>query len=316
MGIKKTEGVPAKLLRLIPPSLVFLIFVLIPILPAPPAFGEEIVIVSIDFKGYEDILKGFKSTCNTGVKEYSLGDYRKQAIIETVLKSKPKLILTVGYDALKSVWEIEDIPIISVMTLDLKRMVPEGRAVTGVDMTLPPAKQLDELRLVLPEAKRVGVIYSQSETGHMVEEAESAASSKGLILVSRPVKKPQDAISAIDDLGDEIDVLWLLPDITILNYEVVKYIMLFSYKNGIPIYAFSEKYVKNSALLAFGIDLHGIGVQAGGMANMVLSGMDIGEIPIEHAEKGELFLNLSTARKLKVTIPKDAIKRAKKVYGG
>lgn len=82
-----------------------------------------------------------------------------------------------------------------------------------------------------------------------------------------------------------------------------------------PLYAFSDKYLKKSALVGLGIDTKDIGAQAGEMANRILSGEDATRMPVAHARKGELFLNVHTARKLGVELPEEALKRIDKVFG-
>jgi putative ABC transport system substrate-binding protein len=159
------------------------------------------------------------------------------------------------------------------------------------------------------------VVYNPEETGYLVREAEEAAPALGLTIVGRRASSPGEVVAALEGLRGQIDALWMLPDVTILNFEIIKYMMLFEYENAIPLYAFSDKYLKNSALVGLGIDAGDMGAQAGEMANRILSGADVADMPVAHARRGELFLNVSTARKLGVELPDEALERASKVFG-
>jgi putative ABC transport system substrate-binding protein len=277
------------------------------------AYGEEVVLVrDSDFKVHGEALEGFRSGFGAPMAELDVGD---KFLTEEIRRLKPRLIVAVGYDALSRVREIKDIPVVFFMALNAQNIV-EGRGnITGVDIALPVERQLEEIRTVLPRARRIGVVYDPRETGYLFEEAVSAASESGLSLVGRPVERSEEVIPAVNSLLGRMDVLWMFPDITVINYETVKYMMFFSYENKVPIYAFSEKYVKNSALMATGIDVYDIGRQAAEMAIRVLNGEAPEGIPIDHPRKVPLFLNMRTADKLGVTVPEEAIEEASKIYG-
>lgn len=277
------------------------------------ACAEEVVVVrDSDFKVHSEALEGFRSEFGFRTADLDADD---EFLVEDIRRLGPRLIVALGYDALFRVKEIKDIPVVFFMALNAQNIVEGGGNITGVDISLPVARQLEEIEMVLPRARRIGVVYDPRETGYLFEEAASAASKRGLSLVGRRVYRTEEVIPAVNGLLGRIDVLWMFPDITVINYETVKYMMFFSYKNKVPIYAFSEKYVKNSALMATGIDVYDIGRQAGEMARRILEGEAPDAIPIAHPRKVPLFLNLRTADKLGVRVPDEAVREASKIYG-
>ena len=94
----------------------------------------------------------------------------------------------------------------------------------------------------------------------------------------------------------------------------MKFIMHISYKENIPVFAFSDKYVKNSALIALSVDVADIGSQAGDIANKIFSGMKVDDIKVEKARKGVFTLNLKTASKMRIQISETVIKEADIIY--
>ncbi len=179
----------------------FFLILFLPIIlhPSISYASEEVIVISSGYTVYKDTLRGFKSVCNNRIKEYRLQDYSKDALINKISKSKPRLILAIGYDALEIIKEIKNIPIISVMVLNLKNAIPDNSLITGIDITLSIEQQLDAIRLVLPGSKRLGVIYNPSEIDYLLEEAGSIVSQKGFALISYPVEKPEEIISAINN---------------------------------------------------------------------------------------------------------------------
>ncbi len=277
--------------------------------------AADVAVVGSGLKVYEETLEGFRSACDAEVIEFRLQDYDSRSLARNILATTPALIVALGHDALEAVGGIKDIPVVALMVPNLRKKAEKRGRVTGVDITIPVETQLDELKAVLPGMRRIGVVYNPEETGYLVREAKAAASARGLTIVGRSASSPKEVVVALESLRDEIDALWMLPDVTILNYEIIKYMMLFEYENKIPLYAFSDKYLKNSALVGMGIDVRDMGAQAGKMANRILSGTDVAEIPVAHARRGELFLNVSTARKLGVKLPDEVLERASKIYG-
>lgn len=220
----------------------------------------------------------------------------------------PKLFIAIGVDALMAVKDL-GVPVVFSMVTNPRSMGINGKQITGVDVFVGVEQQLDQLRAVLPKAKRIGVVYAPSSTGHIVGLAREAAKKRGLTLVSRAVRSPDEAILALDGMTD-VDVFWMMPDTTVITQEMLKHLLLLSLERKIPIYALSEKYVKNGALLALGINPSVLGRQIGEMANRVLSGEKASSMPIEPAKEGYLYINTTVAKRFKLEIPPDVLGRA------
>ncbi|MGH7858947.1 MAG: ABC transporter substrate binding protein, partial [Candidatus Binatia bacterium] len=68
------------------------------------------------------------------------------------------------------------------------------------------------------------------------------------------------------------DVLWLVPDSTVVTRESFELLALHAAEAGIPIVAFAEAFVRQGALLAFYPDPSAVGRQCGSLAMQVLRG--------------------------------------------
>lgn len=261
-------------------------------------------------KVHEEALRGFKSRCKASLREYAA-----DAAAGEIAEAKPRLIYAIGSDALKAALQIRGIPIVFALVLLQDSMDLSGRQVTGVRMTISPPEQLSVLKSVLPRVRRIGVVYNPKETGATFRDSKIAAELAGLSLVGRTASTPAEAIRAMESLRGKIDLFLMLPDTSLMDYETVKYMLLFSFETNTPIFAVSDRFVKNGALLGLNIDPFDIGRQAGEMAGKILSGRNARDIPVSYARTGALSINMTTARKLGISISPSMLKTAR-VYGG
>lgn len=282
------------------------------------AEGARIVALkSADVDVYNEALEGFKSASQEStVLEYDMeGDFEKGKKFLARLKSgpKPDLILAIGIWALQvAAEEIRDIPVVFAMVLNPATVIgQEARNITGASMNVPIEQQLALLKKASPQVKRIGVIYDPAQTGLLVKQAERLAREQGLRLVTKAIAAPKDSFAALDAIQDEIDALWILPDLTVLAPESVQYMLLFSFRHKIPVLGLSENQARMGAL--FGLSFESgwdIGSQAAELANGILTGKNVDEIPFTTARKVRLTVNLKTASKLGVHIPKEILDRA------
>ncbi len=104
------------------------------------------------------------------------------------------------------------------------------------------------------------------------------------------------------DMKEKIDAFWMLPDITIITPEIVRFLLLLSFENNVPLLAFSEKYVEAGAFRLTGINAFDRGHQADEMANKILSRRVVKDVQQVYARKVIVSTNPMIARKLGVNL--------------
>lgn len=285
--------------------------------PLPGEAAKIVALKSADVDVYNEVLEGFKSISRRPIiSEYDMeGDFQKGKKFLARLKSgpKPDLILAIGIWALQVVVEeIRDIPVVFAMVLNPTTVIgQEAHNITGASMNVPIEQQIALLKRVSPQVKRIGIIYDPSKTGFLVRQAERIARDQGVRLVTKAIASSKDSFSALDAMQGEIDALWILPDLTVLAPESVQYMLLFSFRNKIPVLGLSENQARMGALLGLSFESgRDIGSQAGELANEILAGRSAEEIPFTTARKVRLTVNLKTASKLGLQIPKEIIDQA------
>jgi putative ABC transport system substrate-binding protein len=177
-------------------------------------------------------------------------------------------------------------------------------------MNIPQDQQLKTFTAALPKVKTIGIVYDPKRTGRLVAQAAAAAKNLGIVLKSRPVNTAREVAPALEQMRPSVEAVWMLPDLTVINEVTTEYMLSFSLSNRIPLLTFSDKYVEQGALMSVSIDTTDIGIQAGEMATLLLSGTPVHDVPAQEARKAVPFINLKVAKKLNITIDRGIIDSA------
>jgi putative ABC transport system substrate-binding protein len=277
------------------------------------------VIMSADVDAYREALRGFKGKLDFPaiVAEYNMEGFfdRGQKILtEIQTKVKPDLIFAVGTLALQVVaGQVTDVPVVYAMVLNPPNIVGAGaKNITGASINVPVKQPIRLFKQLGPQIRRVGVIFNRANTGYLVRQADAVARAQGLQLIAKEIRSPREAIEALDTLQEKgIDVLWILPDQTVLAPEVVQRMLLFSYRRKVPLLGLSKRQAEMGALFSLSFaSSEDIGRQAGELANRIVRGKAVAEIPYTTARRVHLTANLKAAQKLGMNVPKSIVDMA------
>ncbi len=170
-----------------------------------------------------------------------------------------------------------------------------GASLSALYLNQPLGRQLDLMRLALPQARRVGVLWgADSQASEAMLEA--AAQARGLKVVGVPVRPDEPVFNGLKKILDESDLLLALADPQIYNGSSIQNILLASFRAQVPMLAFSPAYVRAGALMAVYSTPAQIGQQAGLIARGVLQGQPLG-VP-QYPLQFEVSVNEHVARSL------------------
>jgi len=287
-----------------------------------------VVIKSRDSALYNAALAGFKKALKDKDIKAAMHIYNMKGASKAVGRSilqiktlKPDLILTLGTMATTLASEnIKDLPIVFSAVLNpvdgglVKSMKSSGNNLTGASMDIPVKTQFEWLKKVVPNAKKIGVLYNPDETKAVIDEASKIAGKMQLKLVAMPVHSEKDVPKSTQDLIREIDVLWAVADSTVYSQQSAHFILFHALKTKTPVMGFSRLFVKAGALLALSSNHEDVGRQSGELAVRVLTGKEPSAIPITVPEKVFLSLNLRVAKEIGIKIPSHITDRADEVF--
>ncbi|GAX62129.1 ABC-type uncharacterized transport system, periplasmic component [Candidatus Scalindua japonica] len=264
-----------------------------------------VVIKSQSLSAYNEVVNGFQDECienNIKIKSiYDLNGKMKvgQKIVRKVRMEKPDIVLAIGVLAATVVKEkIDDIPIVFCMVINHERFYLSAPNITGISTEIAIKDQLKGFQAVLSPFKRMGVIYDPSKTGNIVENAEKEVENSGMSLVKYEIDSPKEVSDAMEKLIGKIDVLWLLPDSSVVTKKSFGLIKSTTLKNRIPLLCTSDAFVKAGALAAVFPDYNFVGRQAAGLARKILVQSVAGSLGIVNPDHFRLAINTDTAEKL------------------
>ena len=185
--------------------------------------------------------------------------------------------------------------------------------VTGVSDMLALDKQMDLVKQVVPNAKRVGVVYNPGEANSVVvvKQLQTLLPKLGMTLVEAAAPRSVDVSSAARSLIGKVDVIYTSTDNNVVSaYEALVKV---GQDAKIPLVASDTDSVKRGAIAAFGINYRDLGEQTGRMVARILKGEKPGDIKPELSTKMELFVNPGAAEKQGVKLSDTLVKSAAQV---
>ncbi|ARP94842.1 ABC transporter substrate-binding protein [Bordetella genomosp. 13] len=213
----------------------------------------------------------------------------------------------------------KDVPVVYSAVTDpvaaqlVPGMQPSGTNVTGVSDLLALDKQINLIKQVVPQAKRVGMVYNPGEANSVVvvKQLQELLPKAGLTLVEAAAPRSVDVASAARSLIGKVDVIYTNTD----NNVVSAYESLVKVGNDakIPLVASDTDSVKRGAIAALGINYRDLGMQTGRMVARILKGEKPGAIASETSSKLELYVNPGAAAKQGVTLSDSLVKSAAQV---
>ena len=213
----------------------------------------------------------------------------------------------------------KDIPVVFTAVTDPvgAKLVPNaekpGANVTGVTDLSPIRKHLELIQEITPDAKRIGVPHNPGEANSLslLNLLKQEAGPLGLEIVEAPATRSSDVLSAAQSLIGKADAMYIPTDNTIVS--ALEAVIRVGVENKMPVYAADTDSVPRGAVAALGFNYYDVGRQTGKIVLRVLKGEKPGDIAVEGIATTELYVNVSAAEKMGVTIPEGVLARAKEV---
>ncbi len=272
---------------------------------------------SRDLAPYNLAIKGFEDKLGLSGSKYDMkGDLKKGLeIAEKILKQKPDLVVAVGTKAAIVLSEkIHNIPIIFFMVSRPEKYLLNKSNVTGISLNPDPKEQFRLLSLLVPKARKIGVIYDHSNIPKAVKYGLEAQKKSGISIIEETISSQTEIPEALRNIRAKTDALWLVMDDMVITRRSLRHIVKFSIDNNYPVIGFSKKIVKSGALFTSVTSFEGIGRRGASLAKKILGGEPPSSIPFTYPKPNGFVLNLKTARLLNIIIPEKVLEDAQKVY--
>ncbi len=183
------------------------------------------------------------------------------------------------------------------------------KAITGASDLLPVEAQLKLIRSIMPQATKIGIVYTTSEVNNdlQLKQYHELAGQYGFEIVESGISTGADIPLALDALLPQVDCLTNLTDNTVVSYLAVLLDKANTAKK--PVFGSEMEQVKLGCLAAEGVEYVALGNETGKLAVQVLEGAFAGDLPFVTSEGGDMAYNPETAAALGITIPEAELTR-------
>ena len=225
----------------------------------------------------------------------------------------PKLFVALGAEAAQALAKAE--PRAPVLCTLLPRssferiLQSSGRKpssqFSAIYLDQPLGRQLELIRLALPAARRIGVLWG-TESQSQAAALKTQVQARGLELVEASIERDASVFSGLKRVLEDADVLLAIPDPHVYNGSSIQNILLASFRAKVPLVAFSPAYVRAGALLAVHVTPAQMGTQAALIARGVLQGKALSATPL-YSQDFSVTVNDHVARSLGLTLDVQAL---------
>lgn len=250
---------------------------------------------------------------------------RDMSVARTIAKKfvsdNKDLIFTIATPASQAAAkETSTIPIVFTAVTDpvkaglVKSISSSGNNVTGVSDLIPVKAQLELLLKIVPQLKRLGIIYNAGEDNArvLVEMTRVAAKELQLSLVEKTVTNSGEVFAATQTMVGSVDGIYTIQDNTVIS--ALESVIKVANNNKLPVLVPGIPSVERGGLATVGTSFYNLGRIAGDHAIRILKGAKPSDIPVAYAKDFDIYLNQKAAAEIGIKFPDDLVKRAKKIY--
>ena len=183
--------------------------------------------------------------------------------------------------------------------------------ITGTSDALPIEAQLKTIRALMPEARKIGILYTTSEVNSIsaIAQYKQLAPQYGFEIVESGVSTVADIPLALDALLPKVDCLSNLTDNTVVS--ALALMLDKANTAGKPVFGSEIEQVKLGCVASEGLDYIALGRQTGLMAAKVLKGeAAASEIPYEIITEPSLYVNSNALASFGIALPEELKARA------
>jgi putative ABC transport system substrate-binding protein len=256
--------------------------------------------------------------------EYRWSEGRTERYAEIAaefVRLKVDVIVTVG-SAVPTVKQATAvIPIVFAVGIDpvgsglVANLAKPGGNVTGLSLqaTNLAGKRIEFLREVLPQLRRLAIIFNVGNDQTVLEmgETHAAARTLGLEVAPLEIRQAEDIVPAFETMKVQADALYVVVDQLVVANQTR--ILTSALGARLPTIFSTHDFVRAGGFMSYGPNYSDLFRHSADYVDKILRGTKPGDIPVEQPTKFELVINLTTAKALGLTIPESFLLRADEI---
>ena len=190
---------------------------------------------------------------------------------------------------------------------------PNGN-VTGTRNITAVAKQLEQIKQLMPNIKTIGIVlnYGEVNSVQLLHTITEDAAKMNITVKAAATPSSAEAQTAANSIMGQVDALLLLQDNTVAS--ALPAVLKVAEKNNTPVFSTFLDAVQAGALAGVAYDEYAIGKQTGKIVVQILRGKKPGDIAVTDPNNVETAINLTTAKQLHLNLSKETLKQFKVIY--
>lgn len=247
-----------------------------------------------------------------------------QQICELFESNGAKMVLAIATPAAQSavnVFQDTDTPVLFTAVTDAvsKGLVDSnekpGKNVTGT-LDMPVIEdQIQIIKDILPEAKKLAILYTSSEPNSelQADEAKAAAEKLGMEVIIQTASSSNDIQQVVESVADTADAVYIPSDNAFASAMAT--VNSTAVEHQLPVFCAVEAMIEEGGIATYAIDYYELGKQTAAQAVRILKGeAKASEIAVETQKEFALVVNETFAKSVGVEIPAEVLDKAAKKY--
>lgn len=241
-----------------------------------PAYSEGLaslrvaVLVSQNIKPYyeavEGLSEGLKSLASADIEiiYFESHDKNPKELKDRITSGKFDTVVAVGPQASVFVNSLDSKSFFSVyiMVLDPENIFSAGTSACGISLNIPVSEQIKSISRQFPKLRKIGIPFDPKKNSIFIKKAVAEARQLNVDVVELPVVSTSEIVNVLSSNMHKIDLLWLIPDSTVISESLTPFIIRKTLERSIPCVGYNRFFLSSGAAMAFIIDYKKIGIQA------------------------------------------------------
>lgn len=241
-------------------------------------------------------------------------------IAQSLVAEKPKVLIAIStpsaQSSLKECQE-QNIPLVFAAVSDpieaklVSTFQERKEAAVGVSDSVPISKRLRFIKDLVPQLKKLGIIYNPGEanSSNIVKLMKLEAKSHGIEIIEATANKTSEVDGAMRSLVGKVDALYIPDDNTAASS--IATIIKIAEQSKIPVFSCDTSLMNSGLVATYGYSHFTLGKLAGEMVVKILNGTLANQIPIPENIPAELIINPNAAKRVNLELSKDLPNDAK-----
>lgn len=300
------------------------VLILLTVFSASAGFAQpnKVLIVNSDnsvFR-YETIATEFKKVVQQNAYQWTEFDLNAHANADVELKQviqqeNPTLIYCIGTKAYLSARNYANNKKLLFSAAINWRRLDIGEGTYGVANELSSEQEISLLRYFFPTLKNIGLLYNDKFSREYVETLKKDALALGINIITQPINDAQEVSEALNELLPKIDMFWIISDPVVLNSKAsVQEIFQSAQQQKKPVYAYSDVFIEQGAVLTISADIATIGRQSANLALMINKDK-VPEGTVQSPAGSTVTVNKCALDALRFNFNQDALDSVNKIVG-